>query len=858
VTTTLQLEEPVRVSTADDAPRLLVEWTPRWDDFVTSIPPAFARSESRLAGESPFGLVPLRIMVPSYLVEAFLILAAVILPAKINQLRPYVAPTLPSHDVIYYSGDELPRTEDLGGAEAGKTGAAGGNEAHHRTQTIKIARGGSLVPRVVDAPNLKLPMSNDAVANLLAIKPNAGPPPSEGMRSTRSAPNLSASIVAPAPDVIRDYTRNGIQLEKVIAPAPNVSRDPFTTAPSLSAKVIPPAPNVSSDHPLVAPVLAPAVIPPSPKVSADRRSTAPSLTANVVAPAPTIPQQNASHDQSRSAPALASNVIPPAPGSVSQISSSPLEMADAAVVPPPVSAPERVTTRNPKLTVPAPSVIAPPPSSNVTEEMRRLSSGNPADSPKAVVPPPPAQPSSGFLSSLVGRIFGASEVVPPPPSANSTNNQASRNAPALASNVVPPPPSASESAASNNPRSARNGTSLATNVVAPPPNVNSTGVSNGTGNRSMYSSTAPHLGAPNVVPPPPSLTAAGGGTGNTAGGKGSPNGTLLANNVVPPPPSVSGGSALTGSGTGRTGAGFGRPLDVGAPQAPPVNGGSGSNAGAVISSQPGSKVGLPARDTGALALSPAGGDKPGLGGAEGGTSIGRGKGPGSGMNGEGPGAGGLNTRKTGSEHGSDPNARAGISPTPGPGGAGNANAGNPPVPGVSVTGGSSVVTLPSFGSDSSGNDPSAPGRSSSTNHGSELGVTIVASANSGGAFVPYKNLLRGETYTTYLTTSAGPVSMEFADEATASHTFGNALTAPAPIRNDLPAGLPHARMMIKCTLDASGNLRNLRVLEPGPAEMTAKVIAAMRGWKFQPATRNNQPVEVTAILGFNIDTNDRF
>jgi hypothetical protein len=36
------------------------------------------------------------------------------------------------------------------------------------------------------------------------------------------------------------------------------------------------------------------------------------------------------------------------------------------------------------------------------------------------------------------------------------------------------------------------------------------------------------------------------------------------------------------------------------------------------------------------------------------------------------------------------------------------------------------------------------------------------------------------------------------------------------------------------------------------------VIAALRGWKFQPAMRSNQPVEVTAILGFNIDTNDRF
>jgi TonB family protein len=64
--------------------------------------------------------------------------------------------------------------------------------------------------------------------------------------------------------------------------------------------------------------------------------------------------------------------------------------------------------------------------------------------------------------------------------------------------------------------------------------------------------------------------------------------------------------------------------------------------------------------------------------------------------------------------------------------------------------------------------------------------------------------------------------------------------------------------VLTCTLDASGNLRNVRVLEPGPADMTAKIVAAIRGWKFQPALRGDQPVEVTAILGFGIDTNDRF
>ena len=100
--------------------------------------------------------------------------------------------------------------------------------------------------------------------------------------------------------------------------------------------------------------------------------------------------------------------------------------------------------------------------------------------------------------------------------------------------------------------------------------------------------------------------------------------------------------------------------------------------------------------------------------------------------------------------------------------------------------------------------------------------------------------------------------MEFADESEATHAFGRTLTAPAALSNDLPEGLPRARMIVACTLDASGNVKSPRVLEPGPAQLTAKVLAALRTWKFEPAMRNNQPVEVTAILGFGIDTNDRF
>jgi len=449
---TLELEEAIETPHA--TPKLLVEWSSRWHEFAGSIKPALSRSEARLAGEAPFGLIPFRIMIPSYLVEAFLILSTIFIKVKIDELRPYVAPRFSSHDVIYYSGDELPRTEDLGGAETGRTGEAGGDEAHHRTQTIKVARGGSLVPKVVDAPNLKLPSSHDAVANLLAIRPDPGPPPAEGMRSTRSAPNLTTTLIAPSPDVIRDYTRNGIRLDPVTAPPASITRNQPLTAPNFNATVVPPAPNVASDHTLVAPALAPAVIPAAPTVSRDHPQVAPALDPSI--PPPT---ENVRRDPFRAAPALAANVVPPAPAAVSrQFSSAPIQSMDPGVVPPPVSAPERASERNSKVNLPAPAVVAPPPSTDVAADMRRLNAGSVPDPGKTVVPPPPSpSSSSSFVSGLIGRLFGPTEVVAPPPPSVNRKGTGAPSRPTLADNVAPPPTSVTSTDGGGSPRGNRNG-----------------------------------------------------------------------------------------------------------------------------------------------------------------------------------------------------------------------------------------------------------------------------------------------------------------------------------------------------------------------------------------------------------------
>jgi hypothetical protein len=269
----------------------------------------------------------------------------------------------------------------------------------------------------------------------------------------------------------------------------------------------------------------------------------------------------------------------------------------------------------------------------------------------------------------------------------------------------------------------------------------------------------------------------------------------------------------------------------------------------VISNQPGSKVGLPnSTGGGAIAMSPSGSAKTGLGGSGGGSSIGKGSGTGSGLQGEGSGAG-----REGTGRGSDPNARGGISPYPGAGGTGSGANGNPSLPGVSVDGGTTTINLPSFGDSANGNAPvTGPGHSS-VNDRKRSGVTVVATSRSGGV-LPYYGLLKGDNYSIYIETSLGRVVMQYSDPSSAAHPSREALSEPEPLRKDFPQGLRPTRVIIACVLDRTGELKDLKVLEPGDAETTSKIQVALRSWKFRPATRGNDPVEVTAILGFGIDT----
>jgi len=134
-------------------------------------------------------------------------------------------------------------------------------------------------------------------------------------------------------------------------------------------------------------------------------------------------------------------------------------------------------------------------------------------------------------------------------------------------------------------------------------------------------------------------------------------------------------------------------------------------------------------------------------------------------------------------------------------------------------------------------------------------ITVVGSSRSGGAFNRYGELKGDKVYSIYINTALGMAVMEYADPSSATHPYADDLVAPQPLRAYLPAHLKLSRLVISCTLDRSGLVKNAQVREQtGSSVTTNQILAALSSWKFRPAFRGDQPVEVNAILGFDIDT----
>jgi hypothetical protein len=526
----------------------------------------------------------------------------------------------------------------------------------------------------------------------------------------------------------------------------------------------------------------------------------PSVTETAVAPLPEVQR-----DKFRSAIPLNPNVVAPSPQVQADRMRS-LKASNPTIVPPSPSNPQRDLT---SVRVPGSQVVTVvPPAVSAPEQITNLHPK--LTLPASVIAPPPSQVARDFKSRGPGFSTGEmkNQIVPPPVQVTGATERRSMTSLGNSATAVVPPP-VQLNGATNGGR-AMVGTIETDKIVAPPVQI---GGGSGQGHRA-----AGMAGSSNVVPPSPVLTA---------------------------------DSSSRGLGRGNRGAGLGGPLDAGSVSAPPSpSGGTANGNGVIVSSQPGTKAGVPLNGgPGSLAMSPTGGNTPGLGGAGGGAGLGRGTGPGSGLADDGSGA-----AKSGTGRGSDTVARAGISPYPGTGGAGTSAVTQPAMPGVSVHGGSNIITLPSFGS-GSGGGPNVAGRTTSPKAHEGPAITIVGTSRSGGALNMYGSLKGDKVYTIYIDTSLGTAVMEYADPSSAAHPYAEDLVAPQPMRAELPANLKASRLIIACVLDRSGMIKNPKVLESSGAELAPKVLASLATWKFRPVFRGEEPVEVNAILGFAINTN---
>jgi len=269
----------------NDSPQLLIQWSSPWQDFVSAVGPALRPSPPRLHLEAQAGLFPLRGMLFAFLLEVAALATVMAVPSGV--LRPEaVQPSSQTHDVIYFSADELPRTQDLAGGSAGQQGASGGTSLQHPSQTIKVARGENLRARVVDAPDLHLPQSDSQISNLLTYKAAVPPAP-------EPPPIVRPAIPTPPILVHVDHERRKPSLTAEVAP-PKVSL-PKNAMPNL------PATSVAAVAP--PPVAAPI------KVTRNR----PQLTL----PAPSAPKINARQqmpDLPEASPAV--QAPPPAPSPI--------------------------------------------------------------------------------------------------------------------------------------------------------------------------------------------------------------------------------------------------------------------------------------------------------------------------------------------------------------------------------------------------------------------------------------------------------------------------------------------------------------------------------------------------------------
>lgn len=161
-----------------------------------------------------------------------------------------------------------------------------------------------------------------------------------------------------------------------------------------------------------------------------------------------------------------------------------------------------------------------------------------------------------------------------------------------------------------------------------------------------------------------------------------------------------------------------------------------------------------------------------------------------------------------------------------------------------------VVSLDSFGPKIPASPSSSRERNTADPPRKPAPIVVVATGRSGGGLNSYGTFKSHTVYTVYFQTSAGLATLQFAEHAPSSNYKGD-LTPPDALSTEVPPVPGGAGIVLSCLLDASGHVRDIRVVE-GAASHSQTVVEAVRSWRFHPALSAGQPVAVDALIGIGM------
>lgn len=235
-------------------------------------------------------------------------------PKQQVELRTVVVAS--EHDSItYVPVAELPAIGDAEGAQKGVSGVAGGRHLFRPSQPIRVTRGDQLRREIVDAPRLKLPITTEPIADLVAFARERTPLLAEQPMEVANgkSPRLGRSpdpakppdvrvSQRPMPDLLsqrRELTATLAEqpIEVANGKSPKLRRDvPSTSAPVVNVNQ---HPEVMSDllegvpDPKLPAAPEPMVVRHGSETSRQREVSPPAVTAGIAGPsAPALPDRS--------------------------------------------------------------------------------------------------------------------------------------------------------------------------------------------------------------------------------------------------------------------------------------------------------------------------------------------------------------------------------------------------------------------------------------------------------------------------------------------------------------------------------------------------------------------------------------